>query len=92
VTTLHSGKLLLRLFNYPAWQVEVNGNVVSAETREITGQMLVPVQAGENQVQITFVRTGDRLAGGVISLLALLGLGLWWWREKAAKVRLRAPL
>jgi hypothetical protein len=40
--------------------------------REGTGQMLVPVQAGMNQVQIIFTRTWDRMAGGWISLAALL--------------------
>ncbi len=35
--------------------------------REGTGQMLVPVEAGENRVQITFVRTWDRTAGAWIS-------------------------
>jgi len=62
-----SGKLVLRLFNYPAWRVEVNGRLISAETREVTGQMLIPVQAGENRVRITFARTWDRTVGGVVS-------------------------
>jgi len=63
--------LALHLFNYPAWRVEVNGRQVQAGTREGTGQMLVPVEAGANRVQITFIRTGDRMAGAWISLLAL---------------------
>ena len=63
--------LTLRLFNYPAWRVEVNGRQVQAGTREDTGQMLVPVKAGANRVQITFIRTGDRMAGAWISVLAL---------------------
>jgi hypothetical protein len=70
--------LVLRLFNYPAWRVEVNGRQVQADTREDTGQMLLPVGAGLNRIQITFVRTWDRTAGAWISLLAwilaLLGL------------------
>jgi hypothetical protein len=70
--------LALHLFNYPAWQVEVNGRVVEVGTREGTGQMLVPVEAGENRVQISFVRTWDRNVGGWISLLAVfLTLALW---------------
>ncbi len=64
--------LLLHLFNYPAWRVEVNGRQVQAGTREGTGQMLVPVEAGANRVQITFGRTWDRTAGAWISGLALL--------------------
>jgi len=63
--------LVLHLFNYPAWRVEVNGRVVEAGTREDTGQMLVPVEAGTNRVQIIFVRTWDRAAGAWISALAL---------------------
>ena len=64
--------LALRLFNYPAWHVEVNGRLVQAGTREGTGQMLVPVEAGANRVQITFVRTWDRTAGGWISIVAIV--------------------
>ncbi|MGA8270671.1 MAG: 6-pyruvoyl-tetrahydropterin synthase-related protein [Candidatus Sulfotelmatobacter sp.] len=64
--------LVLRLFNYPAWRVEVNGLPVQTGMREETGQMLVPVQAGGNRVQIVFVRTWDRRAGAWISLLAIL--------------------
>ncbi|MGA9542672.1 MAG: 6-pyruvoyl-tetrahydropterin synthase-related protein [Candidatus Sulfotelmatobacter sp.] len=70
--------LSLRLFNYPAWRVNVNRRQMHPGAREGTGQMLVPVEAGTNQVQISFVRTWDRTAGGWISLLALiLAFGLW---------------
>ncbi len=46
-----------------------------AGTREGTGQMLVPVEAGANRVQISFVRTWDRTVGGWISLLAVIFVG-----------------
>jgi len=64
--------LALHLFNYPGWRVEVNGRQVQASKREGTGQMLVPVEAGANRVQITLIRTWDRTAGAWISALALL--------------------
>jgi hypothetical protein len=64
--------LVLKLFSYPAWRIEVNGQQVPAGTLEKTGQMLVPVQAGMNRVQITFSRTWDRKAGGWISAAAAL--------------------
>jgi hypothetical protein len=70
------GLLVLRLFNYPAWRVEVNGREASTVTRDVTGQMLIPVQAGENRVQITFMRTSDRTLGAIISGLAVLLLGV----------------
>jgi hypothetical protein len=65
-------QLVLHLFNYPAWQVEVNGHPVITESQETTGQMVIPVTAGENHVQLVFVRTWDRRLGGIVSLIALV--------------------
>jgi hypothetical protein len=62
----------LHLFNYPAWLAQVNGHPVSTQTRPDMGQMLVPVEAGTNRVQIDFIRTWDRTAGAWISLVALM--------------------
>ncbi|MGB8986616.1 MAG: hypothetical protein WCC37_08450, partial [Candidatus Sulfotelmatobacter sp.] len=64
--------LALHLFNYPAWRVEVNRRIVQAATREGTGQMLIPVDAGVNRVQIVFVRTWDRTLGAWISMAAVV--------------------
>ena len=73
-TTEMSGAdhLLIKLFAYPAWKVEVNGRFVETARQESTGQMLVPVEAGMNHVQITFGRTWDRTLGGLISLVTIL--------------------
>jgi hypothetical protein len=68
-------QLALRLFRYPAWRVEVNGRVVETSARSETGQMLVPVQAGMNRVEIRFVRTWDRTVGGWISVVSAFSLG-----------------
>jgi hypothetical protein len=68
--TSAADRLALHLFFYPAWRVEVNGRMVQAEAREGTGQMLVPVEAGMNRVQIIFVRTWDRTLGAWLSLVA----------------------
>jgi hypothetical protein len=70
-------ELALRLFTYPAWKVEVNGQTVQTTAREVTGQMLVPVEAGMNRVQITFARTWDRTTGGWISIFSLFGILSW---------------
>ena len=73
-------RLALKLFAYPAWRVEVNGQQVVTTRRETTGQVLIPVQAGVNRVQITFIRTWDRTLGGWVSVAAL-GLLAWLrWR------------
>lgn len=78
-------KLLLRLFNYPAWRVTVNGTMVDAETQDNTGQMLVPVPAGTNQVQVAFTKTADRKAGEIISAVTvglLAGFALFQRRRQ----------
>jgi hypothetical protein len=64
--------LALHLFNYPAWQLEVNGRAVRAGSPEGSGQMLVPVGAGLNRVEIKFTRTWDRVSGTLISGLSVL--------------------
>lgn len=78
------GKLVLRLFNYPAWRAEVNGREVQTETQDDTGQMLIPIAGGENRVQITFIRTWDRAVGDIVSLVSAAGLLLWLVRRRSA--------
>jgi hypothetical protein len=62
-----AGKLVLRLFNYPLWDVEVNGRQVETESTPDTGQMVVPVAAGKNSVRIRFVDGWDRKLGLLLS-------------------------
>jgi hypothetical protein len=69
-------ELNLRLFRYPAWVVTVNGRVIEPKAGP-AGQMLVPVGAGMNRVQVSFTRTWDRKVGGWISVLALWFVFLW---------------
>jgi len=83
--------LALRLFDYPAWRAEVNGQQVQATAREGTGQMLVPAGRGANRVEIKFIRTWDRTAGAWTSVLSMLVLILWRFldRRQSASVRPR---
>jgi hypothetical protein len=71
------GKLVLKLFNYPAWRVDLNGHSVQTGTRPVTAQMMIPVEAGESRVHIRFTPTPDRTLGASISFaagLVLLGV------------------
>lgn len=81
-------ELALRLFSYPAWKAEVNGHVVETSSSAKTGQMLIPVEAGMNLVEIQFTRTWYRTVGGWISLLTLLGVLCW----KIRSMRLSAAV
>ena len=79
--------LALKLFNYPAWKVEINGRPVQAMSREGTGQMLIPVQAGMNKIEIVFMRTWDRTLGALISAFAvLLAVALVFWPATELRV------
>ncbi len=62
----------LRLLNYPAWQVTVNGKTVAPEKPDDLDQMLVPIEAGKSEIQVRFVRTNDQMAGIALSVLSLL--------------------
>jgi 6-pyruvoyl-tetrahydropterin synthase-like protein len=64
------GELVLRLFNYPLWRVEVNRRAVRSTTIPHTGELAVPLSAGDNRVQISFSEGWDRKLGGAVSALA----------------------
>jgi hypothetical protein len=72
VESARPGHVALRLLNYPAWQVEVNGSRAHPEQAEDSGQMIVPVPIGVSRVVVHFGRTPDRIIGGILSLLSLL--------------------
>ena len=76
-------RIALRLVNYPAWQIEVNGKRVSPERLDDVNQMVIPLAAGSTDICIRFARTLDRTLGDVISALsALTALLLFWVSRK----------
>jgi hypothetical protein len=79
--------LALRLVNYPAWQIRVDGSDVAATPAKATAQMLLALPPGSHQVEVSFRRTWDRTAGDAISLLSAIGLAGYVWvaRRRTAK-------
>lgn len=67
-------RLAIRLLNYPAWQVKVDGKAVTPESAETTAQMILPLSAGAHRISIRFGRTRDRTLGGIISAGAAITL------------------
>lgn len=79
------GNLTVRLFNYPAWKVSVNGKRAETRTSEVTGLLVIPVAAGENDVRIDFDRTPDRTMGGIISLVSIGVFGVAWRKTRSPR-------
>ena len=78
-------RLALRLLDYPAWRVEVNGRIVTPERAEQTVQLMVPVPAGNSQVRVVFTQTVDRTIGAAVS-------GIAWLTALVLFVRGKRPL
>ncbi len=66
--------LALRLLNYPAWELRVDGKITTADTAPQTGQIVVHLDQGTHQVALQFRRTRDRTIGWIISALFAVGL------------------
>jgi hypothetical protein len=79
------GTLVLRLFNYPLWQVTVNDRKTRTKTGP-HGEILVPLAPGNNKVEIRFVEGWDREVGMAISLVALLAISLWGIQGRGSPV------
>jgi hypothetical protein len=73
-------RLALRVLDYPAWRVEVNGSKIEAERAEDYGQMVIPLPPGTALVTARFTRTPDRSISGILSILSALAafsIRLW---------------
>jgi hypothetical protein len=64
----------IRLLNYPAWRVALDGSVINSSSEPETGQMLIPIPAGTHRVVVQFSRTWDRTIGAAISAIFWLAL------------------
>jgi hypothetical protein len=80
----------VRLLNYPAWRIRVNGVPVESESDADSGQMIVPLPAGRSRVEVRFAQTPDRTVGGMLSGLAavlLAGMAGAGWRRRRRDLR-----
>ena len=74
VTSFISLRVELRVLDYPAWRVTVNGQTVRPEHTETTARMVLLLPSGWQHVRVSFVRTPDRKVGIAISVIAVLTL------------------
>src|SRR6267378_732929 len=92
VHTAAAQNLTVRLFNYPAWEVVVNGKPTETQRTDVTGLIVIPIGAGDNDVQIHFRRTIDRLVGNVVSLISLALFVAAWFKTGKGRMTSRTVL
>jgi len=66
------GRVALRLLDYPAWRVLLNGKRISPEHPDNSDQMVIPVEPGSSDIRVDFERTRDRKLGLLLSTLSAL--------------------
>jgi uncharacterized membrane protein len=76
-------QIVLRVLNYPAWRVEVNGRRIDPQRADNVNEMVVPVPPGQTLVTVRFTRSWDRAVGIIISLFSLLLLVSLWFAGRA---------
>jgi len=70
-------RIRLKLLQYPAWVVSVNGKAVPLHRTVSYDAVVVAVPSGESRIEARFTRTSDRTIGGCISLVSTLAAGMF---------------
>jgi len=90
VETSQPVTLALRLLNYPAWRLRIDGAAADPGSEPGIARMLVQVQAGQHRIELDFGRTWDRTAGAAISgvsTMLLIGLAASMSRRRSVMLR-----
>ena len=66
--------LVLRLREYPAWRVRIDGAAVADRPERDDGLIVLPLAAGHSDIDLRYATTTDQRIGDAISLLAVLAL------------------
>jgi hypothetical protein len=73
-------------YDYPGWQVTLDGQPVSHRPEPPFGLITVDIPAGEHMVLLSMGSTPARTIGAIISLLTLLVIiGLYFWPNVSEK-------
>jgi hypothetical protein len=76
VVTAETGYAVLRVMDYPSWQVTVDEKPVLERPVRDDGLMAIPIIAGKHVMEVQWAATRDVVAGRIISAIALLALAI----------------
>jgi hypothetical protein len=82
VNSPEPARIALRVLNYPAWKIEVNGKPLPPERMNDVNQMVIPVSAGISEIRVRFTRTTDRTIGDLMALLSGLTTLVFLWPRR----------
>ena len=84
VEAKEEARVALRLLNYPAWRVEMNGRAIAPERMDDFNVMVIPVEQGRSVIRVWFARTMDRTVGIGVSVIGMMvTIGLMVWRKSS---------
>jgi hypothetical protein len=81
-TMPQSGILVLRLLNFPAWHVRVNGRLDSTWPHRADGLIAIPVPQGPVEITVDWTTGYGDLAGRLLSALSAFLLAVLWRCER----------
>jgi 6-pyruvoyl-tetrahydropterin synthase related domain len=76
IATAETGYAVLRLMDYPSWQVTVDDKPALGRPVRDDGLMTIPITAGNHVMEVHWAATRDVIAGRTISAIALLALAI----------------
>lgn len=62
------GFAVLKVMDYPAWLVRVNGKQVGDRPRREDGLLIVPLGSGDSHIEVSYRATWDVLSGRLLSI------------------------
>lgn len=77
VESVQFQQMTVKRFDYPSWQVKLDGSRLSSKLRDSEGRIMVPIPPGKHVIQIFLEREWDAklgLAVSITSAMSLLGL------------------
>jgi hypothetical protein len=83
IDTATPGFALLRLMDYPAWQVRLNGRPVASRPHRDDGLMVLPIPAGDARIEVSYRTTPDIWTGRILTMVALIFFICLWFRSGA---------